>query len=83
MYISKLHLQGFKSFLNKINLSFGECITAVLDPKVVVKTKYLMLYTAHLEEQKISILRATKKEDGVSKILSVNLMHSSLVRDFG
>ena len=29
MYISKLHLEGFKSFLNKTDLVFAEGVTAV------------------------------------------------------
>jgi len=32
MYISKLHLQGFKSLLNKTDLEFGEGVTAVIGP---------------------------------------------------
>ena len=63
MYISKLHIQGFKSFLNKTDFSFGEGITAVVGPNGCGKSNIVDAIRWILGEQKISVLRSTKKED--------------------
>ena len=63
MYISKLHIQGFKSFLNKTDFSFGEGITAVVGPNGCGKSNIVDAIRWILGEQKISVLRSTRKED--------------------
>ena len=63
MYISKLKLQGFKSFLNKTDLSFGEGVTAVVGPNGCGKSNIVDAIRWVLGEQKNSILRSTKMED--------------------
>ena len=63
MHISKLKLQGFKSFLNKTNLNFGEGVTAVVGPNGCGKSNIVDAIRWILGEQKISILRSNKMED--------------------
>ena len=63
MYISKLKLQGFKSFFNKTDLNFGDGVTAVVGPNGCGKSKIVDAIRWILGEQKISILRSNKMED--------------------
>ncbi|MDP6852438.1 MAG: chromosome segregation protein SMC [Candidatus Marinimicrobia bacterium] len=63
MYISNLHLYGFKSFLNKTNLEFGEGITAVVGPNGCGKSNIVDAIRWILGEQKPSVMRSAKKED--------------------
>ncbi|MBC8311469.1 MAG: chromosome segregation protein SMC [Candidatus Marinimicrobia bacterium] len=63
MYISKLKIQGFKSFLNKTELNFGEGITTVVGPNGCGKTNIVDAIRWILGEQKTSVLRSTKMED--------------------
>ena len=63
MYISKLKIQGFKSFLNKTELNFGEGITTVVGPNGCGKTNIVDAIRWILGEQKTSVLRSNKMED--------------------
>ena len=63
MYISKVHLQGFKSFLNKTDLTFGRGITCVVGPNGCGKTNIVDSIRWILGEQKSSVLRSNKMED--------------------
>ena len=62
MYISNLHLQGFKSFLHKTDLKFGEGITAVVGPNGCGKSNIVDAIRWVLGEQKTSLLRSDKME---------------------
>ncbi len=63
MYISKLTLQGFKSFANKETVQFGEGITTVVGPNGCGKTNIVDAIRWVLGEQKYSVLRSGKMED--------------------
>ena len=63
MYISKLKLQGFKSFFNKTDLNFGDGVTAVVGPNGCGKSNIVDAIRWVLGEQKISILRSNKMQD--------------------
>jgi len=63
MYISKLHLQGFKSFLHKTDLEFGEGVTAVVGPNGCGKSNIVDAIRWVLGEQKMSLLRSARMED--------------------
>ena len=82
MYISKLKIQGFKSFLNKTELNFGEGITTVVGPNGCGKTNIVDAIRWILGEQKTSILRSSKMEDvifnGSKNHKSVGMCEASL-----
>ncbi len=63
MYISELKIQGFKSFVKKTSLKFGEGITAVVGPNGCGKTNIVDAIRWVLGEQKTSVLRGGKLED--------------------
>ena len=52
MYMSKLHLQGFKSFLHKTDLEFGEGVTAIIGPNGCGKNNIVDAIRWTLGEQK-------------------------------
>lgn len=63
MYLSKLELIGFKSFAQKVNLSFDSGITAIVGPNGCGKTNIVDAIRWVLGEQKSSTLRSDKMED--------------------
>ena len=82
MYISKLKIQGFKSFLNKTELNFGEGITTVVGPNGCGKTNIVDAIRWILGEQKTSVLRSNKMEDvifnGTKNFKPVGMCEASL-----
>ncbi|MHB1050573.1 MAG: chromosome segregation protein SMC [Bacteroidota bacterium] len=63
MYLSKLEIFGFKSFANKVNLSFDIGLTAIVGPNGCGKTNVVDAIRWALGEQKPSRLRSDKMED--------------------
>ncbi|NUN68253.1 MAG: chromosome segregation protein SMC [Bacteroidetes bacterium] len=63
MYLSKLEIVGFKSFANKVNLSFDVGMTAIVGPNGCGKTNVVDAIRWALGEQKPSRLRSDKMED--------------------
>ncbi|MCH7528527.1 MAG: chromosome segregation protein SMC [Candidatus Marinimicrobia bacterium] len=63
MYISKLSLNGFKSFGQKTQMSFGEGITGVVGPNGCGKTNIVDALRWVLGEQKLSVLRSGRMEE--------------------
>ena len=83
MYISKVNIQGFKSFLNKTSLTFGRGITCVVGPNGCGKTNIVDSIRWILGEQKSSVLRSNKMEDvifnGTRKRKPVSFCESSIM----
>ncbi len=63
MYLSKLELFGFKSFAQKIDLSFDEGLTAIVGPNGCGKTNVVDAIRWALGEQRPTTLRSDKMED--------------------
>ena len=63
MYISNLNIQGFKSFLPKTKLQFGNGITCIVGPNGCGKTNIVDAIRWILGEQKNSVLRSTKMDE--------------------
>lgn len=63
MYLSKLEIFGFKSFANKVGLSFDIGLTAIVGPNGCGKTNVVDAIRWALGEQKPSRLRSDKMED--------------------
>jgi len=83
MYISKIHLQGFKSFLNKTDMSFGKGITAIVGPNGCGKSNIVDAIRWIIGEQKASTLRSKTKEDiifnGTKKKKPLNFCEASML----
>lgn len=63
MYISNLNIQGFKSFLPKTKLTFGDGITCIVGPNGCGKTNIVDAIRWILGEQKSSVLRSAKMDE--------------------
>ena len=63
MYLSKLELIGFKSFAQKVNLTFDSGITGIVGPNGCGKTNIVDGIRWVLGEQRSSTLRSDKMED--------------------
>ena len=62
MYLSKLELQGFKSFANKTKLKFSDGISCVIGPNGSGKSNIVDAIRWVLGEQKVSALRTDRME---------------------
>ena len=63
MYLSKLEIQGFKSFAQRVSLSFDSGISAIVGPNGCGKTNIVDAIRWVLGEQRYSALRSDKMED--------------------
>ena len=63
MYLAKLEVFGFKSFAQKINLSFDSGMTAIVGPNGCGKTNVVDAIRWALGEQRPTMLRSDKMED--------------------
>ena len=63
MYLSKLEIFGFKSFAQKVNLTFDAGMTAIVGPNGCGKTNVVDAIRWALGEQRPTTLRSDKMED--------------------
>jgi len=63
VYLSRLEIFGFKSFAQKIDIEFGDGITAVVGPNGCGKTNVVDAIRWVLGEQRAGALRGGKMED--------------------
>jgi chromosome segregation protein len=83
MYLSKLEIVGFKSFANKVNVSFDSGISAIVGPNGCGKTNIVDAIRWVLGEQRYSALRSDKMEDvifnGTKSRKALGMAEASLV----
>ncbi|MCU0411873.1 MAG: AAA family ATPase, partial [Bacteroidetes bacterium] len=60
MYLSKLEIFGFKSFAQKVNLTFDAGLTAIVGPNGCCKTNVVDAIRWALGEQRPTTLRSDK-----------------------
>ena len=63
MFLSKLKIQGFKSFPDKTELNFSNGVTSIVGPNGCGKTNIVDAIRWVLGEQKVSTLRSNKMEE--------------------
>ena len=85
MYIKKIKLQGFKSFLNKTEITLKRGVTSIVGPNGCGKTNIIDAIRWVLGEQKQSMLRSSKMQDvifnGTQKIKPINFCQVTITID--
>ena len=85
MFISKIELNGFKSFAQKTEIRFSHDITGIVGPNGCGKSNIVDAFRWVLGEQKTSILRSDRMENvifnGSAKRKPLNLAEVSITID--
>jgi chromosome segregation protein len=83
MYLSRLEIQGFKSFAQRVSLRFDSGISAIVGPNGCGKTNIVDAIRWVLGEQRYSALRSEKMEDvifnGTKARKALGMAEASLV----